>query len=397
MKKIINNLLFNSKSKVVDIEIEKVLRGPEGDDLTGIDYVKMTGDIFRLSTRAIDGPQVKLIKEYEEFGDKIFEGSYFYNTDYYKNAFQSICYLGDYFPEAKSPDLIVEVAKNFINSYLEYPVIPSKIGHNSYNEPIVVKRIYKSDCFQLLSGNHRIASRFLKGERKIKALILPGVAHTYFTNMIADVIWDNGEVLYQPINLPEINHLPIIRNCSDRFEKSVNFLSESEFDISKFSLLDIGSYYGWFVDSYRKIGVDAYGLERDFSACKISHSLYDIPSSKIINCPIEQFLASDNNVKYDCINFLSVLHHFTLKKSFMSDVEVFSKFANMTRKVMFFETGEEHEKMFGSSLAGSNVESIEKFIFENSDFTKVIRLGRDSDNIGIHSDDYRRMLFALVK
>lgn len=397
MKKIINNLLLKRKSKIGYIEIEKVLRGPEGDDLNGIDYVKMTGDIFRLSTRAIDGPQVKLIKDYEKFGDNIFDKSYFYDTEYYKNAFQSICYLGDYFPEAKSPDLIVEVAKNFINSYLENPVVSNKIGHNSFNEPIVVKRIYKSDCYQLLSGNHRIASRYMKGEREIKALILPGDAHTYFTNMIADVIWDDGEVLYQPINLPEIKHLPVIRNCNDRFEKSVKFLKDSKFDIGKFTLLDIGSYYGWFVDNYRKIGIDAYGLERDYSACKISNSLYGIPTSKIINCPIESFLSTDKNIQYDCINFLSVLHHFTLEKSFMSDAEVFSKFAKMTRKVMFFETGEEHEKMFGSSLLGSNVENIEKFIFDNSDFTKVIRLGRDSDNIGKHSDDYRRMLFALVK
>ena len=401
VKKFIKNILGRTKIKeeVIYINILDILRGAEGDDLTGLEYVQMTGDKFRTSTRGIDSPQVQLLQDYEKISDAVFKPDYFINTSYYKNAFESICYLGDYFPAAKRPEDVVKVAERFVYSYLER-VDLSKYdnrGHNKYEESIIVRPIIGSKCFQIISGNHRVASAFMKGKKNIEAIVRKNEAtHTYFTDLISKVIWDEGTALYQPINLPELNHLPLIRKCQDRFERMINYLNEEKVIINNKSLIDIGSYYGWFVNQFTKKGVKAFGLERDFSACKVAVELNGLPDDIFINKPLEEFVLNDNK-QYDIILFLSVLHHFSLGKSFMSDVFVLKKLAERTKSFMFFDTGEEHETMFGNALKGWNEQTIKEFILLNTDFKEVISLGRDSDNVGKHLNDYRRMLFVLKK
>lgn len=398
IQKVKNKIFNRSTTKEIRvIPIHKILRGSEGDHLTGLQYVNMTGDKHRTSTRVIDGPQVKLLQEYERIGEAILEKSLFEKTEYYQNAFQSICYVQDYFPAAKRPEDIIKIATRFIYSYAGKPLTNfSNEGHNQFKDPITVRPIYNSDCYQLIGGNHRIASNYMIGKKELSAIITPNYTHTYFTDLIGNVVWDNAKELYQPIDLPEYEHLPLIRKCSDRLEKILTFLISRNFKLENSSLIDIGSYYGWFIDKFRKEGALVYGLEKDFSACKVASELFDLTDNQLINQPLESFLINNSNT-YDIVLFLSVLHHFSMKKSFMSDQQVFRELSKRTNKVMFFDTGEEHEKMFGDALKGWNVESITKFIKENSDFREVIPLGRDSDNTGKYSNDYSRMLFALVK
>lgn len=401
IKRIINKLASKYRSKYIQrVSLDCILRGAEGDNLTGLEYVQMTGDKFRTSTRAIDSPQVKLLEQYHEVGERIFEDEYFCKTDYYKNALEAIYYVGDYFPEARKPEDIIQVAKRFIYSYHCRDISQfSNIGHNSFDEPIIVRPIKKSKCFQLVSGNHRVASYYMKGMSEINAIILENEpTKSYFTDLLEKVIWDEGIALYQPLNLPEISHLPLIRKCEDRFLKMINYLNNERFDYCKASLLDVGSYYGWFVKKFIDYGVNAFGLEKDFSACVVAKEFYNLEEQRFINMPIEKFIVSDNtDTQYDIVLFLSVMHHFSMGKSFMSDKFVLNELSKRTKKYMFFETGEEHEDMFGNSLKGWNEQTIREFILSNTDFKEVITLGRDNDNVGTHINDYRRMLFVLKK
>ena len=400
LNKIRNKFYLTSKDNVKKIKISNILRGAEGDELSGLQYVSMTGDIFRTSTRVIDGPQAQLLKDYMEYGDEIFNPSKFVDTFYYKNAFESICYVGDYFPAASRPEDIIKVARRFVDSFLEKDISQyEQKGHNRYDENIIVRPISNSNCFQLVSGNHRVASAHIKGIEYLDAVVLENrVTQTYFTDLINKVLWDEGEALYQPIELPEFSNLPLIRKSTDRVKKMFSYLDSNSESLNNLSLLDIGSYYGWFVNEFRKKGVDAYGLERDFAACKVSMELYGIPKDKFFNIPLEHYLLNDNNnQKYDIVLFLSVLHHFSMGKSFLSDIEVLKKLAEKTNKYMFFDTGEEHEVMFGEDLKGWNQKSITDFVLKHTDFKEVIHLGRDSDNLGKHTNDYKRMLFVFKK
>lgn len=378
------------------IPIDKILRGAEGDHLTGLEYVNMTGDKFRTSTRVIDGPQAKLLGEFQKFGSKIFEDDFFCNTDYYKNAIESIHYVGDYFPYAKTPNSIKSVARRFVDSFLGNNISQYNIeGHNKPDDPIKVRPINNSDCFQLISGNHRIASKYFKGENLVKVEIEnTPPTETYFSELIGKIAWDEKMDLYQPVNLPEFSNFTLIRKCTDRLELMNQFLAENHLEYK--SLLDVGSYYGWFVKQFSGNGVLAQGIEKDFTACRISVDLHSLETAQIIHNTLEDFIQNTSG-EYDVILFLSVLHHFVLGKSYLTAQDVFKELSRRTRKCMFFETGEEHEKMFEGGLSGWNEENIKKFILENSDFKKVISLGRDQDGVGRFQNNYSRMLFALIK
>ncbi|RZK24043.1 MAG: hypothetical protein EOO43_07830 [Flavobacterium sp.] len=393
------NKFSNSNKQIVkNIPIDKILRGSEGDALTGLEYIRMTGDKFRPSTRVIDGPQVKLLQEYLEIGESLFEPEIFENTLYYKNALESIHYLGDYFDAARDPQSIIKVARRYVDSFMEKDLSKySHIGHNDYNEKIVVRPIINSDCYQIVSGNHRVASNFIKGNKEIGALVnVNENTHTYFTELIDKVVWDQGKELYHPIPLPEMSNMILIRKCADRFEKMMKYLKDVNFDLNTKSVIDIGSYYGWFVDQFKRNGAHAFGLERDFSACRLSMELHSLKETELLNKPLEDFIENDTK-NYDIMIFLSVLHHFALKKSYLTAEYVIKKLSEKTNDIMFFDTGEEHETMFNSSLKGWNEKTITDFILNNSDFTEVIPLGRDEDGVGKYIGNYQRMLFVLKK
>jgi hypothetical protein len=393
-------MMFKPKKKQIikNIAIDKILRGAEGDTLTGLEYIRMTGDKLRPSTKVINGPQVKLLQDYNEFGESIFAPEAFKNSFYYKNALESIHYLGDYFDAARDPQSIVKIARRYVDSFMEKDLSKySHIGHNDYNEKIVVRPILNSDCYQIVSGNHRVASYYLKGKKEILALVnVDETTHTYYTELISNVVWDEGKELYHPIDLPEMANILLIRKCHDRFQKMMQYLQDQQIDLKTKSVIDIGSYYGWFVSQFKKQGADAHGLERDFSACRLSMELHSLNENEIHNMPLEDFL-ENNHEKYDIIIFLSVLHHFALGKSYLSAEHVIRKLSEKTNDLMFFDTGEEHESMFNSTLINWNEKTITEFILKNSEFTQVIPLGRDEDGVGKYSDNYKRMLFALKK
>lgn len=388
---------FKKGLSYTTIPINKILRGGEGDKLSGLQYVNLTGDIFRTSTRVIDGPHVQLLKDFQVLGDDLFEHKNITKTEYYKNALQSIHYLSDYFPYVKNPCDVLISAKRYVYSFLEYDLseFPNS-GHNKFDEPIVVKKINYSNCYQVVSGNHRIASKYLKGKDYIDAYVLEDYVETYITEKINKVNWDNNGELYQPINLPELEDRPLIRKCSDRLNLMIDFLNKELIETNNLNVLDIGSYFGWFSNEFKALGCKVNCLERDYSSCEVSKTIFNFSDNEIINKPIEDFIYLQKD-EYDIVLFLSVLHHYILKKSYISAKDLIHNVSKITKKVMFFETGESHEEMFKGALSGWNEQVIIDFILENSDFSSVYKLGRDHDNNGRYSNSYNRMLFAFIK
>jgi hypothetical protein len=71
--------------------------------------------------------------------------------------------------------------------------------------------------------------------------------------------------------------------------------------------------------------------------------------------------------------------------------------AKITAKVLFLDTGQEHERQFGGGFRGWNPDFIEKWVLEHTDFVRAYRLGPDEDARFPHAHDYGRMLFAFVR
>ena len=107
-------------------------------------------------------------------------------------------------------------------------------------------------------------------------------------------------------------------------------------------------------------------------------------------------MVSQGNI-FDFTSCMSVMHHFVLGKTSYTPEHLLKLLDRITKQVMFFDTGEEHELAFGGTLYGWNVEYIHNWILSNSSFMEVIPLGRDNDRKPPFQGYYNRMLFACVK
>ena len=69
----------------------------------------------------------------------------------------------------------------------------------------------------------------------------------------------------------------------------------------------------------------------------------------------------------------------------------------ITKKVLFIDTGQAHEKQYAGKLEDWTDEYIIDLIKDNTGFKDVIRLGSDSDNMGNQQQNNSRTLFAYIK
>ncbi|UNM05741.1 MAG: hypothetical protein H6925_04350 [Holosporaceae bacterium] len=163
------------------------------------------------------------------------------------------------------------------------------------------------------------------------------------------------------------------------------------------SYIDFGSDLGWFVKQFTNMGFDAYGLDRDEPANQIACHKTGVPADKIITqelvAGLDEFIREGRT--FDCTSCLSVLHHFVRQirgNEGTSADETLSKLAQVTGRVMFYDMGQDHEKVKGFTPA-----YIQSWLQEKGRFREVIALGVDTDNVGKYRHAYKRTLFACLK
>ena len=375
------------------VNVYDVLRSGE-NGLSSHQYARMTNNLLRPSTRFVNGPHVEFLEEFDRVGDAIFEDVHFFQTNYFKNAAECISFTGRYF-EAKADSQIRDVARNFVAAHKGVRPDAHKLehGHNAPDDPIVVAKVAESKCWTLVSGNHRLASRWVKGERTAKVEIMEEVVRTPLQDMLRDVHWQkNRTELYQPIPYPEVQDWPLVRKCSDRGALIIKYLENSNHRTA----VDIGCSYGWFVRLLTQRGYDTYGIDRDLFALKIAELVYGVKSNTLIRDDILHFLANQR-VPYDVVTCFSVIHHFALGLGAIGPEEFVSMLDRVTGSVLFFDTGQSHEAWFKNSLRVWDTAYIIEFIKKYTTFTKIDVLGVDTDNVGPYADNYARTLFACSR
>lgn len=382
--------------QIREIKIQNVLRSGEAL-IPSARYSRLVGNPLRSSQRFIHGPHVKLLESFQASGDQIFDEHYFEKCEYYQNAKECISYIGHYFPYVKSRKEIMLVAKSFIQAWKgESPThhVPSN-GHNNPSDLIEVAPIMGSHCFELINGNHRLASAWVNGQKEIKAKVYCEERKTLVQEIITDVLWQNGRFeLYQPIDLPELSGWPLVRKCEDRFQMMKKFIENAGSRVS--SYLDVGSSYGYFVKRFHEERCNSFGVERDPFAKQVSVKVYQLNAKQIYRSDIESFLYESSRT-FDAVSCFSVMHHFALKNASMTPVDLAKLLDKVTGKVLFFDTGQDHENWFAEKLSGWNDDYIEAFFKQNTTFTKAFRLGRDEDNRGKYEGNYGRTLFAFTR
>ena len=161
-------------------------------------------------------------------------------------------------------------------------------------------------------------------------------------------------------------------------------------------VVDIGSYYGWFVNRFVVAGYNALGIERDRQAIHIGELVYGNLEGRVL-WDDARIALSEQATQSDVICCLSVMHHYVMGKYSTSSTEFLKVLNEWTRKVLFFEMGEEHEIWFSRSLAGWNKDKIKEWVLENSGFKQAYELGRDGDGVGPYRGNFGRMLLAFTK
>lgn len=384
------------------VEIEKILVGQQsGTPLD--DWVELTNEFNRVSMSLVDSPYVNFLKAVDCDETILNDYNRLSVTSYYKMSEIVINEHGNYFGAKNSEELEI-VMNDYYKFYKNYISNNNGDGHEFYSqdchsktdEPIMLNKIKQSDCYEVVDGHHRLAIKYLKGEKKIRALIV-NEKHSYLQKIILAGRQTHGDCeLYQPINRNEVKNWRVVRKCSDRFQLIDNFLKQNFLYNQLESLVDISCSYGWFANEFKKKGFKVLGVDNDQKVLKIGKIVFGLEDEELFREDAYDFLLT-NEKKYDVVLFLSIFHHYAIKKEKGEISVILKKLDKMTNKILIFDTGQSHEKWFSEKLTDWNDDYIIKLVKRHTNFKEFIKLGVDTDNVGLYKDQYRRSLFVFVK
>jgi len=385
--------------RATEVPFDRLLVGGEAG-ISARQYALLIQDLKRPSTRFAEGPHVTFLQQYRSIGDRIFDRRAFESTPYFRNARACIDLTGRYFAAARE-DQVVLIAKQFVDRYenrVNSAEFLPEIGQTSDGIPIVVQPVEFSRSYSVVDGNHRLAIEYMNG-RSTALVSTSGQAEiTPLQQMLGDVLWTRGSFeLYQPVDLPECrDRWVVVRKCTDRLAMIERVLRNIGLLEAGATFLDIGSYYGWFVHQMSRFGLDSYGIERDPISAQIGTWAYGVRPQQILVGDCARLLA-DHSRAYDVVSFQSILHHFIINRSRCTPEELIRLVEGVTKRVLFFETGQSHEAWFRRHLAEWTPDFIENWLKLNTRFARVIRVGVDEDAVGDYRRNYGRTLFACIR
>jgi len=270
--------------------------------------------------------------------------------------------------------------------------------HGSSRESVIsVAAAKRSDCFMVLAGHQTAAAAHAAGATELDVAVVGRPRWTPFQHVILDMGWlDSRAELYQPVASPELEEWPVVRTCQDRLDHMIAFLTEyGPASDRNASFLDVASCYGWFVARMLGYGYDARGIEIEPVAPAIGLAAYGLEPARI--AVGDSVVLLERQPAADVLSCFSLAHHFVLGRGSCSAEELVGLLARRTRRVLFFEMGQDHEAWFRHSLAGWNSDSVRDWLLQHTDFDHVIALGVDHDSRPPYKSNYGRTLFACVR
>lgn len=391
------------KPQIREIDLGRTLLGGEGT-YDAVSWAELTGDWQRASTLLGDSIYVRFLEQYRALGESIFDWKNFEETGYFKNALKCVQFWGDYFGQ-RTPEGIYEQARTFVKLYQRIKnedgrevTFPSQKDHARPGTQPVVRETFTPNTFQIADGHHRLAIAWALGHRKAQVTVLRPPLPTGLQSLVLKVNQTQGrKELYQPIDGPEFDSSwGLVRRCHDRLAMMLNFLASRNYSVGKLAVVDLACSYGWFVNEFGKRGYQVTGVERDPTALNIGRIAYGLPREQLVQSDFESFANSCRGT-FDVVLLLSVLHYYPLKRAAGTPEDMIRQVDAITGSVLFFDTGQSHEEWWRRSLPEWNDEFIINFIKQNTSFTHVLPLGRDSDNVSPYRDNYARTLFACFR
>lgn len=378
------------------VPIERLLLGDE-NGMTASEYSRRNGDLLRSSTPIARWPHVELLQAHASEGDAALAPDRLAASSYVASARRCVAATGHYFG-ATSEREIHAVAGDFVRRFRGIPVPPRR-SQSPVGAPICVRRVRRSDCYQVVDGHHRLAAAYARGERHTEVVVERRRVSTPLQRVLDQMSWLEGKrELYQPLPAPEIaRDWVLVRRCTDRLAKMRAFLDErAPSTPGRQSYLDVASAYGWFVAEMSALGFDAHGIERDPLGAVLAENVYGVEPKRIQVGDCVPLLEAVGE-PYDIVSCFSLLHHFVLGRGSCPPERLAELLDRSTRSVLFLDTGQGSEEWFHRALPDWDEAFIEAWLRKHTSFTEIIPLGRDDDRRPPFEGNYGRMLFACVR
>lgn len=377
-----------------DVPIDRLLLGGQ-NGMTAQQFATVSCDPLWPSRRVSEGPHADLLARAAR--QPLTDEEILFSP-YGRMATACIHHTGRYFAAADR-DGIVRQAREFLDRAAGSgrTAAPTGDHHSVPGMPVLVVPITDSDCYQVLDGHHRIAQLAAAGETTVPVRVRRGSVSTPLEDLLRRMSWlDGGRELYQPVDSPELEATwPTVRRCTDRLDAMTAFLEEHGVEPGG-SYLDVASCYGWFVSRMTGLGFDGEGMERDPLGATLGRLVYGVDPDRIRIGDAVSLLRSAHQ-QWDVVSCFSLLHHFVLGRGSCDEVELVHLLDDATRRVLFLDTGQEHERWFRSSLRGWDAAHVEGFLREHTTFDEIIDLGPDQDAVPPYEENYGRHLFACVR
>jgi protoporphyrinogen oxidase len=349
------------------------------------------------STRLSDSAQVDLLRRYDTIGHTVYNDEVLVETAYFKRI-KAAAAISGHHRGARSDDELIQLAREFVDRYRGH-AIPYRPGRSSATVMPRVRRIERSECFEIRDGHHRLAIEAARGTRQLEVLVERPTSVTPAQRLLRRMSWlDGQERLYQPVSLPEVATWPLMRRCSDRLAMMLDFLDEpgATRPAIEQTYLDVGACYGWFVSAMQARGFDARGIEQDPLSRTLAPLVYQLDPARLSIGDAVDLLRVQTSTA-DVVSCFSMLHHFVLGRSSCSAEELISLLDKVTGDVLFLDTGQSHESWFRLVLPEWNTQFIQNWILEHTSFTSVRALGADHDDVAPFEGKYGRTLFACTR
>jgi hypothetical protein len=360
-------------------------------------FAEATGLLLDPSTQLRDSAQVDLLRRFDALGERIYDADAIRETPYFARI-SAAAEISGHHRGAHTEEDLLNVAREFVDRYRDLP-IPYRPGRSTTTVLPRVRRINRSECYEIRDGHHRLAIALARGESDAEVIVERPTSTTPLQKLLRQMSWLDGQVrLYQPVALPEVATWPLMRRCGDRLTMMNEFLAQRHDTPLPMvhSYLDVGACYGWFVSAMEFQGYNARGIEQDPLAGTLAELVYGLAPGRITTGDGVELLRHDTQ-RYDVVSCFSVLHHFVLGRGSTSAEELIELLDKVTGDVLFLDTGEGHESWFQLVLPEWTPDYARQWILDHSSFTDVQALGRDHDDVPPFENKYGRTLFACTR
>ena len=377
-----------------EVPVEMLLMGGQ-NRVSASEYAAETDNLLWPSTRVIDGPHTALLRAAiaRPLSDEEILAS-----PYADMARSCIRLSGQFFAANDAAGIVAE-ARGFIARHENGGAahVMNRPHESSARTPVRVARVEASDYFQVVDGHHRVALAACGDQPTVRVQCKWLPVSTPLQDILNQMSWIGGErELYQPVSAPELaKSWATVRSCTDRLTKMLDFTADLGLEPSSSSYLDVASCYGWFVNELGVAGFDAHGVERDPLAPILGAAVYGLEASRVTTGDAVDFLGSGR--RFDVVSCFSLLHHFALGRGSVGAEEFVRLLDGATGRVLFLDTGQQHEEWFEKSLSEWDTDYVKRFLLANSTFDEVLDLGPDIDAVPPYERNYGRHFFACVR